>query len=71
MHRQQWFEKADLPKKMVEHPHASGRKAGSHGRDTLGISAFTSLKKVEWFIICSPEGDESQQICEEMIGSAE
>ncbi len=37
MNRKQWFEKQDLPQRMVGYSTCFRKEAGSHGRDTLGI----------------------------------
>ena len=37
MHRKGWFEKQDLPVKMVGYSTCFRKEVGSHGRDTLGI----------------------------------
>eukprot|EP00878_Enallax_costatus_P037080 GHUV01041844.1.p1 GENE.GHUV01041844.1~~GHUV01041844.1.p1 ORF type:complete len:106 (-),score=16.27 GHUV01041844.1:398-715(-) len=37
MHRKGWFEKQDLPMKMVGYSTCFRKEVGSHGRDTLGI----------------------------------
>lgn len=37
MHRRQWFEEGDLPRKYVGYSTCFRKEAGSHGRDTLGI----------------------------------
>ncbi|KAG1654588.1 hypothetical protein FOA52_008735 [Chlamydomonas sp. UWO 241] len=71
MHRQAWFEKADLPKKMVGYSTCFRKEAGSHGRDTLGIFRIHQFEKIEQFVICSPEGNESWELMEEMLANAE
>jgi hypothetical protein len=37
MHRKGWFERSDLPKRMVGYSTCFRKEVGSHGRDTLGI----------------------------------
>jgi seryl-tRNA synthetase len=37
MHRRGWFEKADLPLRLVGYSTCFRKEVGSHGRDTLGI----------------------------------
>ncbi len=37
MHRKEWFEPKDLPKKYVGYSTCFRKEVGSHGRDTLGI----------------------------------
>uniref|UniRef100_A0A383V6T7 serine--tRNA ligase n=1 Tax=Tetradesmus obliquus TaxID=3088 RepID=A0A383V6T7_TETOB len=71
MHRKGWFEKAELPLRLVGYSTCFRKEVGSHGRDTLGIFRIHQFEKVEQFVICSPEGDESWQVMEEMLGNAE
>ena len=47
------------------------KEAGSHGRDTLGIFRVHQFEKVEQFVAVSPDGDESWQEMERMIGNSE
>ena len=37
MHRKQWFEESQLPRKYVGYSTCFRKEAGSHGRDTTGI----------------------------------
>ena len=37
MHRKQWYEEAQLPRKYVGYSTCFRKEAGSHGRDTTGI----------------------------------
>ena len=39
--------------------HVSEKEAGRHGKDTLGIFRVHQFEKVEQFIICSSEPNES------------
>ena len=40
MHRKQWFEESQLPRKYVGYSTCFRKEAGSHGRDTTGIFRF-------------------------------
>jgi seryl-tRNA synthetase len=71
MHRQQWFESKDLPKRYIGYSTCFRKEAGSHGRDTLGIFRIHQFEKVEQFAVCSPEGESSWQMMDEMLESAE
>eukprot|EP01024_Parvocaulis_polyphysoides_P013760 TRINITY_DN1541_c0_g1_i1.p1 TRINITY_DN1541_c0_g1~~TRINITY_DN1541_c0_g1_i1.p1 ORF type:complete len:470 (-),score=89.55 TRINITY_DN1541_c0_g1_i1:190-1599(-) len=71
MHRNGWFEKADLPVRYVGLSTCFRKETGSHGRDTLGIFRIHQFEKVEQFYITSPEDDQSWQMMEEMLNNAE
>eukprot|EP00798_Chlamydomonas_sp_ICE-L_P002725 gene2725-12598_t len=71
MHRKTWFEKQDLPKKYVGYSTCFRKEVGSHGRDTLGIFRIHQFEKIEQFVVCSPEGNESWELMEEMLDNAE
>jgi seryl-tRNA synthetase len=46
MHRKGWFEKADLPLRLVGYSTCFRKEVGSHGRDTLGIFRCGGALKV-------------------------
>lgn len=71
MHRKGWFERSDLPVRQVGYSTCFRKEAGSHGRDTLGIFRIHQFEKVEQFVICSPDGDASWAMMEEMLTNAE
>mmetsp|Transcript_14680 Transcript_14680/g.31958 ORF Transcript_14680/g.31958 Transcript_14680/m.31958 type:complete len:456 (-) Transcript_14680:582-1949(-) len=71
LHRQGWFEKGELPIKYVGYSTCFRKEVGSHGRDTLGIFRIHQFEKIEQFVICSPEGNQSWEIMEEMLANAE
>jgi len=71
MHRKEWFERFDLPVKYVGYSTCFRKEVGAHGRDTLGIFRIHQFEKVEQFVICSPDGDVSWQMMDEMLGNAE
>lgn len=71
MHRHQWFEKEDLPIKLCGFSTCFRKEAGSHGRDTQGIFRVHQFEKVEQFVVCSPDDNESWQLLEEMLNNAE
>eukprot|EP01023_Acetabularia_acetabulum_P037410 TRINITY_DN3545_c0_g1_i9.p1 TRINITY_DN3545_c0_g1~~TRINITY_DN3545_c0_g1_i9.p1 ORF type:complete len:518 (+),score=86.55 TRINITY_DN3545_c0_g1_i9:69-1622(+) len=71
MHRNGWFDKADLPIRYIGYSTCFRKETGSHGRDTLGIFRIHQFEKVEQFFITSSEDDQSWQAMEEMLANAE
>lgn len=71
LHRKDWFERGDLPKKYVGYSTCFRKEAGSHGRDTLGIFRVHQFEKVEQFCITSPHDNSSWEMMEEMLANAE
>ena len=47
------------------------KEAGSHGRDTLGIFRVHQFEKIEQFVAASPDGNDSWDEMERMIGNSE
>lgn len=47
MHRKQWFEESQLPRKYVGYSTCFRKEAGSHGRDTTGIFRFNPKPEPE------------------------
>ena len=47
------------------------REAGSAGRDVRGLLRVHQFEKVEQFVICPADGDESDRWHEELLGTAE
>lgn len=43
------------------------KEAGKHGKDTLGVFRTHQFEKVEQFVLCNPEGDESWKIMDQML----
>lgn len=71
LHRNEWFDKAQLPLKYIGYSTCFRKEAGSHGRDTLGIFRVHQFEKVEQFVIASPHDDESWKVMDEMMSNAE
>lgn len=71
LHRQQWFEPKDLPKRYIGYSTCFRKEAGSHGRDTLGIFRVHQFEKVEQFTMASPDEGKSWEAMDEMLASAE
>jgi seryl-tRNA synthetase len=70
-HRGKWFN--ELPKaiKYAGMSTCFRKEAGSHGRDSLGIFRVHQFDKIEQFVVCSPYGNESWKLMEEMITCSE
>ena len=60
----------ELPIKYAGYSTCFRKEAGSHGRDQLGIFRVHQFEKIEQFVVCSPEGDESWKMQESMIETA-
>ncbi|EYB83027.1 hypothetical protein Y032_0345g3124 [Ancylostoma ceylanicum] len=70
-HRNEWLKESDLPLKYAGLSTCFRQEVGSHGRDTRGIFRVHQFEKVEQFVICSPNDNESWRMFDEMIGNAE
>jgi len=70
-HRGDWMDPAELPKKYCGVSSCFRQEVGSHGRDTRGIFRVHQFEKIEQFVICSPNDNESWKIMEEMSDNAE
>ncbi|CAJ0603339.1 unnamed protein product [Cylicocyclus nassatus] len=70
-HRNEWLKETDLPLKYAGISTCFRQEVGSHGRDTRGIFRVHQFEKVEQFVICSPNDNESWRMFDEMIGNAE
>jgi len=71
MHRKQWFEDHQLPKRYAGYSTCFRKEAGSHGRDTLGIFRVHQFEKVEQFVVCSPKDNQSWRMMDEMLANSE
>ncbi len=60
MHKDEVFNKRDLPKRYVGFSSAFRREAGSYGKDTRGIFRVHQFDKVEMVSFVSQEGDEKE-----------
>ncbi|KAK6750635.1 hypothetical protein RB195_002545 [Necator americanus] len=70
-HRNEWLKESDLPIKYAGISTCFRQEVGSHGRDTRGIFRVHQFEKVEQFVICSPNDNESWRMFDEMMGNAE
>ncbi|MFC1625342.1 serine--tRNA ligase [Patescibacteria group bacterium] len=65
------LEEKDLPKKYVGFSPCFRREAGSHGKDTKGLYRVHEFFKVEQFILCRADHQESVKWHEEMTQNSE
>ncbi|CAI8034420.1 Serine--tRNA ligase, cytoplasmic [Geodia barretti] len=71
LHRDEWMEPKELPKRYIGFSTCFRQEVGSHGRDTRGIFRVHQFEKVEQFCITSPHDGESWRVFDEMIANAE
>jgi seryl-tRNA synthetase len=69
LHRNEWFDRDELPKTYGGISPCFRKEAGAHGRDTWGIFRVHQFEKVEQFILCAPE--DSWEAHEKMIKTSE
>jgi seryl-tRNA synthetase len=70
-HRDEIFDKKELPKKYVAFSPCFRREAGSYGKDTKGIKRLHEFRKIEQFILCEASHEESVKYHEELTKNAE
>jgi len=69
--RDEILQEEDLPKTYVAFSPCYRREAGSHGKDTKGIYRLHEFAKVEQFILCEADHQESVKWHEELTRNAE
>ncbi|MEK7575546.1 MAG: serine--tRNA ligase [Patescibacteria group bacterium] len=69
--RDEILREEDLPKTYVAFSPCYRREAGSHGKDTKGIYRLHEFAKVEQFILCEADHQESVKWHEELTRNAE
>lgn len=69
--RDEILKEEDLPKTYVAFSPCYRREAGSHGKDTKGIYRLHEFAKVEQFILCEADHEESVKWHEELTRNAE
>lgn len=69
MHRNEWLQPSELPKKYAGISTCFRKEAGAHGKDAWGIFRVHQFEKVEQFVLCDPE--ESWEILEQMVQTSE
>lgn len=71
MHSGEILREADLPVRYVAWSPCFRREAGTYGKDTKGIIRVHQFTKVEQYIICRADHDESVRWHEELLANAE
>ncbi|XP_050812205.1 serine--tRNA ligase, cytoplasmic isoform X4 [Gopherus flavomarginatus] len=71
LHRDEWLKPEDLPIRYAGLSTCFRQEVGSHGRDTRGIFRVHQFEKIEQFVYASPHDNESWEMFDEMIATAE
>ena len=71
MHSGEILENAELPIKYIGISPCFRKEAGTYGKDTRGIMRVHQFTKVEQYIICHNDHDESVQWHEQLLANAE
>ena len=71
MHSGEILREADLPVRYVAWSPCFRREAGTYGKDTKGILRVHQFEKVEQYIICRADHEESVRWHEELLANAE
>jgi seryl-tRNA synthetase len=71
MHTGEILAEADLPIKYVGYSPCFRREAGTYGKDTKGIMRVHQFEKIEQYIICRADHEESVRWHEELLSNAE
>jgi seryl-tRNA synthetase len=71
MHSGEILREADLPIKYVGYSPCYRREAGTYGKDTRGIMRVHQFYKVEQYVICRADHEESVRWHEELLSVAE
>jgi seryl-tRNA synthetase len=69
LHRNEWLQGHELPKRYAGVSTCFRKEAGSHGKDAWGIFRVHQFEKVEQFVVCDPE--QSWEILEQMVSTSE
>ncbi|UKJ89042.1 seryl-tRNA synthetase [Theileria orientalis] len=69
LHRNETYQRRQLPLKYAGLSTCFRREAGAHGRDLKGIFRVHQFQKVEQFVVCSPES--SKEMHEHMLSLSE
>lgn len=70
-YRGDWIEPQNLPERFAGYSTCFRKEAGSHGKQTLGLFRIRQFEKVEQFVVCSPNNNESWDEHERMTRTAE
>ncbi len=71
MHSGEILREADLPTRYVAWSPCFRREAGTYGKDTKGIMRVHQFEKVEQYVICRADHEESVRWHEELLRNAE
>jgi seryl-tRNA synthetase len=71
MHSGEILREADLPIRYVAWSPCFRREAGTYGKDTKGIMRVHQFEKIEQYVICRAEHEESVRWHEELLRNAE
>ncbi|MBF6589121.1 MAG: serine--tRNA ligase [Ktedonobacterales bacterium] len=71
MHSGEILAEADLPIKYVGYSTCFRREAGTYGKDTKGIMRVHQFEKIEQYVICRADHEESVRWHEELLANAE
>ena len=71
MHSGEILSEADLPMKYVGYSPCFRREAGTYGKDTRGIMRVHQFEKIEQYVICRADHEESVRWHEELLTNAE
>ena len=70
-HRNEWLGKDELPLKYAGQSTNFRKEAGKHGKDAWGIFRVHQFDKVEQFVLCSPNDNQSWELQKQMLQNAE
>jgi seryl-tRNA synthetase len=71
MHTGEILTEADLPVRYVGYSPCFRREAGTYGKDTKGIMRVHQFEKIEQYVICRADHEESVRWHEELLSNAE
>ncbi|PIO24631.1 hypothetical protein AB205_0094790, partial [Aquarana catesbeiana] len=71
LHRDEWLKPEDLPIRYAGLSTCFRQEVGSHGRDTRGIFRVHQFEKIEQFLYAFPHNNNSWEMFDEMIATAE
>jgi seryl-tRNA synthetase len=69
-HMKEKIDIGEFPLKYAGYSTCFRKEAGKHGKDEAGIYRTHQFEKVEQFVLCSPEGDESWKQMEGLLKNA-
>lgn len=69
-HADEILEEKDLPKKFAGYSVCFRREAGAYGKDTRGLYRVHQFLKVEQFVICKNDNEESMKMFSELLANS-